>query len=260
VLIRSTGDQVVVITQPAHAVISGQLARAWGNERFGVVEPFDDVCLGALLHDVGWTDWEQAPTLNHETGLPHTFMQLSTRVHLDIWGNASSRARAFALYPALLTSMHFTGLYERFHDYERDSEEDARDARALVAHELAFQDELLATLRADRSMAAFATAEIVRRNRGLVALWDGMSLAICHGVNEPRVIRGVPAATGEADITLTPSESGVSIDPWPFSVDRLIVRADGRVLRGRYTDQDSLHQALAGAEWTTVETELIPTR
>jgi len=26
----------VVVTQPAHAWLSGQLARAWGNERFGI--------------------------------------------------------------------------------------------------------------------------------------------------------------------------------------------------------------------------------
>ncbi len=257
-LIRTSGEQVIVISQPAHAVISGQIARAWGNQRFGAVEPFDDVCLGALLHDIGWSDWEQDPTLNHETGLPHTFMQLATRVHLDIWENAARRALAFGLYPALLTSMHFTGLYERFHDYSRDSETDAREARALVARELAFQESIVAALRAQPSMAPFATDEVLRRNRGLVALWDGMSLAICHGMTEPRTFRSVPAATTDADLTLQPAEGGVSVEPWPFAVDRLTVRADGRILPGRYDDPDTMRRALADAEWTTVETVLLP--
>jgi hypothetical protein len=257
-LIRTTGEHVVVITQPAHAAISGQLARTWGNERFGAVEPFDDVCLGAVLHDIGWIDWEQAPTLNAETGLPDSFLQLPTRVHLDIWEHASRRASTFGRYPGLLTSMHFTGLYERFHDYSRDSEDDARDARALVARELTFQDATIARLRADASMARFATDEHLLRNRGLVAVWDGISLALCHGVNETRTFRGVPAAGEDVVMTLAPADRGVTVDPWPFGVDRLTVRADGRILRDRYDDEEAMQRALADAEWTSVGTVLLP--
>jgi hypothetical protein len=257
-LIRTVGEHVVVISQPAHAAISGQLARAWGNARFGAVEPFDDVCLGAVLHDIGWIDWEQAPTLNSETGLPDSFLQLPTRVHLDIWEQASRRAATFGRYPGLLTSMHFTGLYERFHDYSRDSEDDSRDARALVAHELAFQEDTIARLRADATMAGFATDEHLRRNRGLVAVWDGISLALCHGVTEPRTVRGVPAVGEDVEITFAPADDGVSVDPWPFGVERLTVRADGRVLRDRYDEQESMRQALADADWISVKTVLLP--
>src|SRR5450759_3279039 len=51
-------DGHVVVTQPAHAWLSGQLARAWGNERFGRFEPWEDVCLAAEQHDVGMTAWD----------------------------------------------------------------------------------------------------------------------------------------------------------------------------------------------------------
>lgn len=257
-LIRISGDRVILVTQPAHAAISGQLARSWGNARFGDVEPFNDVCLGALLHDIGWIDWEQSPTLNQATGLPHTFLQLSTHVHLDIWALASRRALAFGRYPALLTSMHFTGLYEQFHDYTRDSEQDARDARALVARELAFQREIIAALRDDGSSTAYAGDELIQRNRRLVALWDGMSLAICHGLSEPRTFRSAPDARDGVDLVLAPAEGGVSVDPWPFSVDRLTVRADGRILTGRYDDQEAMRRALVDAAWTTIATTLMP--
>jgi hypothetical protein len=46
----------VAVAQPAHAWISGQLARAWGNERFGAVEPLSEVCLAAEQHDVGMAE------------------------------------------------------------------------------------------------------------------------------------------------------------------------------------------------------------
>lgn len=256
-LIRIDGDRAIVITQPSHAALSGQLARAWGNELFGEVEPFDEVCLGALLHDIGWLDWEQAPTLNPSTGRPHTFLQLPTRVHLGIWESASRRSRAFGRYPALLTSMHFTGLYEQYHDYSRDSEEEARDARALVARELAFQQEVIAALRADAVTAPWAGDDVVQRNRRLVALWDGMSLAICHGVREPRTFRGAPTARDGVDLTLTPVADGIGIDPWPFSVDLLTVSVDGRLLSDQFEDQRALEDALAVAKWIRVDTMLL---
>ncbi len=259
-LIRTEADRTILIAQPAHAALSGQLARSWGNERFGPAEPFDDVCLGALLHDIGWIDWEQAPTLNLATGLPHSFLQLSTRDHLEIWETASRRASAFGRYPALLTSMHFTGLYERFHDYSRDSADDARDARALVSRELAFQQETIAALRADPTMGAYASDDLLERNRQLVALWDGMSLAICHGLAEPRTFRGVPDANGGVNLVLTPVEGAISVAPWPFSVDELTVRVDGRVVTGTHDDHDLMRQALAEASWVTVETTLLPAR
>ncbi len=49
--------------------LAGQLAHAWGNERFGDVVPFEEVCLGVEQHNVGHTAWKQAPTLNPQTGL-----------------------------------------------------------------------------------------------------------------------------------------------------------------------------------------------
>jgi hypothetical protein len=259
-LIRKVDNEVMVITQPAHAAVSGQLARAWGNEMVGSVEPFDAVVLGALLHDIGWVDWEQAPTLHPDTGLPHSFLQLGTRVHLGIWDTAARRALAFGRYPALLTSMHFTGLYERFHDYSRDTEDEARDARALVAREQEFQRELIDALRADPLMAEHATEAAIDRNRRLVALWDGMSLAICHGLADERTFRGVPATGGDIDIVMRPDASGLIVVPWPFAAETVTVRFEGRTLTGTFDDEQAMREALTAARWTTVETTLQPAR
>jgi hypothetical protein len=259
-LIRQVADGVMVITQPAHAAVSSQLARAWGNDAVGSVEPFDDVVLGALLHDIGWIDWEQAPTLNRETGLPHSFLQLGTRVHLGIWDTAARRALAFGRYPALLTSMHFTGLYERFHDYSRDTDDEARDARALVAREQAFQHAQLEALRSDPLMAAYATDTVIDRNHRLVALWDGMSLAICHGVADERTFQGVPATGGEIKVVMRPGDSGLIVDPWPFGTGAVTVHFEGRSLTGLFDNESAMREALAAARWTTVETELRPAR
>jgi hypothetical protein len=49
-LFREHTQGWIAITQPTHAWLSGQLARAWGNECFGEVAPWEEVCLGASAH------------------------------------------------------------------------------------------------------------------------------------------------------------------------------------------------------------------
>jgi hypothetical protein len=58
----------IAITQPTHAWLSGQLARAWGNERFGEVAPWEEVCLGAEQHDAGHIVWEPGPHAQSSDG------------------------------------------------------------------------------------------------------------------------------------------------------------------------------------------------
>ena len=53
-LLREDGDAVVCIGQPAHAWLSGQLARAWALDP---VEPWEEVCLAAEQHDLGMAGW-----------------------------------------------------------------------------------------------------------------------------------------------------------------------------------------------------------
>src|ERR671916_24884 len=112
-VVREHEDGLLAIGQPSHAWISGQLARAWGNERFGTVWPREEVCLGAEQHDVGMAEWDLEPELDPETGRPRSFMEMALEIHLDLWSKAPRRLRAQSRYAALLVSLHGSGLYER---------------------------------------------------------------------------------------------------------------------------------------------------
>ena len=82
-LLRELDEEAVVaIGQAAHAWVSGQIARAWGNARFGAVEPYEEVCLGAEQHDIGMALWDTEPTLNRATGRPHSFIEMPLPLHL----------------------------------------------------------------------------------------------------------------------------------------------------------------------------------
>ena len=79
---------VLAISQPAHAWISGQLLRAWA-------EPLGEpLLLGAEQHDLGWFDWEAAPTFDPETGRPHLFRHVGAATHAPIWTRGVERALA----------------------------------------------------------------------------------------------------------------------------------------------------------------------
>jgi hypothetical protein len=257
---REEPDGLVVITQPAHAWITGQLARAWGNERMGAVEPWEEVCLAAEQHDLGWVAWEAAPTLHAGTGRPPTFMQMPRLTHLAIWSSAAAAMMLQSRYAALLVSMHGTGLYAAY-DPTPDTAEERAAVVDFLAQQRAFQAALLADLRADPVYAAVATNEHIRRNQHLIAAWDRLSLALCMGVRSRRVIDEVPTAAEPTSLTLTPlagDTTRVVVAPWPFRTERVTLVFDGRRLAAPIADEAALRAALAGAPWRTIVTHLQP--
>jgi hypothetical protein len=81
-------DGALAIGQLSHAWLSGQLARAWGNDRFSAPEPREGIALGAQQHDIGWARFDLEPRFNPESGLPRTFLELTAEEHLAIWCGA----------------------------------------------------------------------------------------------------------------------------------------------------------------------------
>jgi hypothetical protein len=168
VLLVDHPEGKVAVAQPAHAWISGQLARAWAD-----VSPREEVCLAAEQHDVAWADWEREPTYDPETGYPYTFMSLDMPAKLAMWEAGPDSLLAQSRYAALLVSMHGSRLYKHL---DRS----------------AFEQEVRATLD--------ASDEEIQRNHRLVWTWDSMSLALLLGWR-PWAAEGLRM---EPDGTVTP--------------------------------------------------------
>jgi hypothetical protein len=258
VLVRSDPRGVVVIGQPSHAWISGQLARAWGNERFGAVEPFEEVCLAAEQHDIGMAMSDLDPARNPESGLPASFLQMGIPDHIELWTAAPRRLLRQSRYAALLVSLHGTRLYAH-----RDVSALPGPDRSLVLEFLEgqrrLQHHLLETLRADPRTAASAAAPLVARNSRLVGTWDTLSLALCLDY-APYTVTEVPTVEMPVEVRLVQTDppGRLSLDPWPFGTHALMVRCEGQRLAGTYADDASLREALAHAPWETLEFELVP--
>jgi hypothetical protein len=241
-VLRRDGDAVIAIGQPAHAWLSGQLARAWGNERFGAVEPWEEVCLAAEQHDVGMAAWDGAPALNPQTGLPRSFMELPLDVHLEIWSRAAPLVLPQSRYAAMLVSMHGTALYER-RNLVRLQPDEVERVQAFMSEQRALQAQLRASLGADPAAVA--------RNQRLVWTWDSLSLGLLLDW-APFELEAVPTADGETDIAVRDT----TLEPWPFAADRVALRCEGRRLAGTFADEATLGVALAAAEWVTLNFEL----
>lgn len=250
----------IAITQPMHALVSGQLARAWGNEQFGEVAPWEEVCLGAEQHDVGHTPWEQAPRLNPQTGLPYSFFEMPRLWHLQLWSTAPRLVLPQGRYAALLVSLHGTGLYEHY-DATSDPPEIAEAVQNYLAEARAFQKAMLASLRADAYYGSYATDEVVTRNQQLVRAWDALSLFICFGGTQMRSVQHLPTSTAPTTVTLTPRDDDPAtliVAPWPFRSVQVRLVYEGRRLAETFSNETSMREALEQAPWMTLETTLLP--
>ena len=253
-----------MIGQPAHAWVSGQLARAWGNAAFPAPVPREPFCLAAEQHDVGWADADLAPTAGPD-GLPLSFMQQPRPAHVAIWRGAAGRLLAQSRYAALLVSLHGTSLYERV-----DATAEPPDVAAAIHDYLAGERALQSAL------AAGLDPTEVDRNRRLLLALDRLSLMLCHG--RGTTLDDVPGARGPATIRVEPAAEGAAdpaarddravppdaptarfaLEPWPFAAAAVVVGCEARRLEGSFGDDEALRAAFAAAPWVPLRWELSP--
>jgi hypothetical protein len=248
VLVRSEDGGALAIGQLSHSWLSGQLARAWGNERFQPPEPFEDVVLGAQQHDVGWALYDLEPRLNEDTGLPRGFLETTVEEHLAIWKDAPDRLISQSLDAALVVSMHGRSLSQL-----RAAASGGEDTRLLEQH-IAAERVRQARLQERLGMSE-AQAERTRRQ---MWTWDGMSLALCLDWR-PFTVADVPSREGPVELELRDRDDGSCVvDPWPFAAAPVRVHCEARRLDGSFSDRLELREALATARPVRLEYVLEP--
>src|SRR5581483_6989650 len=242
-VLRHDDRGVLAIGQASHAWLSGQLARAWGNDRFPALEPHEEVCLAAEQHDVGMAAWDLAPTRNPDTGLPLGCTEMPIGTHMQLWRAGPERLITQSRYAALLVAMHGRRLYE-MRDRTRMAPDEADQVRAFLSDSRTFEKTLRQSLAVSEHQ--------IQRNSDLIWTWDFLSLALCLDW-APCTAKAVPTANGPEDLRLN---ADGSLNPWPFKAEALTVRAEGRRLSERYATDEELAAALTNARWETVAFEL----
>jgi hypothetical protein len=177
-LLREEDDGVLAIGQASHAWVSGQLARAWRD----VGPRREEVCLAAEQHDVGWAVWDLRPTLDPETGLPHTFLTVDLATRLRIWREAPWKLVSQSVYAALLVSLHGTRLLAG-----------QAGAEEYLAEQAELQRRWALAAQADEAQTA--------AHRDLLRAWDELSLALCLRWDDAERLDPWPFAADELDVS-----------------------------------------------------------
>src|SRR5438105_13350642 len=137
VILREEQDQLVLVRQVDHSMLSGWLAACWGAGPWERPQPYSSCVVGARMHDVIWVTWDESLPCGPD-GRPYNFRDVSRRVILPYQERGIDAVEALDPYAGLLTSLHFSGFYHSHWGWQAGSvDEDDREAvDAHVRHEL----------------------------------------------------------------------------------------------------------------------------
>jgi hypothetical protein len=259
------GNEYFLFAQDDHARLSGSLAEQWGNARFSQPRPRQAVIEGIALHDSGWPLHDNEPTLDG-SGLPLHVFATPIPVAVRVWAESVRRAQEVNPYSGLLVSIHVFALSAIA--WQHYSDPDQRQQSAKELFELnKFQQLQIETqetirrslgLRTDMALqlglAPRRTSEeedLLRANYQLLRAMDQVSLALLCGGRPFSTIEDVSPHPGAepADFRVGyPSEWMVTINPWPFAIERIDVELPFRRVPARvYTSMDVFRAAYAAA-------------
>jgi hypothetical protein len=108
-IVRDAGSSWQVVLQTDHADLSADLARAWQ----GLTAARESVILATERHDDGWAVWEQAPTVEPDSGKPLNFLDVHISAHLAFYRACITAVTDHDPYAGLLISMHGAGIYRQ---------------------------------------------------------------------------------------------------------------------------------------------------
>ncbi|MEX2404457.1 MAG: DUF3891 family protein [Balneolales bacterium] len=255
-IVRDETSHNLLISQPAHAWISGQLAGQWGANGFTRPGPWDDLCFAVTNHDAGWVHWEMEPALNPNTGLPYDFKNIPIADHFRIWDEGPLKTELVNRYSALLVSRHVTGL-SRMHDFSKDPGPIHKRARVFRNKQDELQKRLIGSMVNDSFYHRFISDDLLKTHQKLISVFDYLSLIICMGSISRETINNIPHQSGIAALTIAMGEQNTFVvNPWPFMEPEFNVRCDARQLTGKYTKQADLSLGIREADTVSFKAKL----
>lgn len=239
----------LAVTQQSHAQMCGQLAEAWGNDRFPRPDTAPDLLLAAAGHELGMLEWDREPTLDPSSGLPASVKRMDPAEHLPLRRLSPERVARRSEYAALLCSLHHTSFYSEPSMLRR-----LRRRHRLVHGYLTDERERQRALRARLEPG---TVELARDWR-LVRCWDAISHVLLLDRSPERVANVPIDADRRGEISIRRSGEAYSLDPWPFGAAEVSAGARGHLLERTYDDRDEMLSALAAAPGVELTYTLVP--
>jgi hypothetical protein len=265
-----------ISTMREHLELCGILGRAFGNDQFERLSPFDEVIYVIDNHDRGWDYYDTRPGLDSDMHLP--YLMSKTPVPASVKTNKGSPDFNETHHPycGLISSMHSWGLYNRRYGFTQfvvrtrqstsitvqDAFRPLRDA--MLAGELERQQRLKKQLAENPATSGWLAENHVFQNYKQLTFIDTLSLYfhLYHaGERGEETFIHVPKSA-EEDSTVTVkklADDRYSLDPFPFRESLKLT------CRGRYAmpfpadfNEEGLGAALAALPTDRQTYHLVP--
>lgn len=231
------GDTLLLVTQPDHAHLAGELLALWRAGDLPDHPRRADLLFAVREHDNGWREADAAPRWDPARGLPHDFMTLPRAERIEVWERGPCRFAAERPYAALLIARHALNLFG-----DRREEEDWDRL-------LDFLEDFSAGLLAGTG----ATREELEADYPFVDLADLVSLTACTRRSEPAVRHGLR-------IEPRPGDGELRLEPFPLAGTTTFRVPCRRIPRRDYRGDADLGGELATARWEEMSVRIAPVR
>ncbi len=228
-IVNQTDTGWDIIFQPAHALLSTQLAGRWKQDP----NPprWWDTLVAVAQHDNGWQEWEQEPKLT-EAGQPMNFINMPPPDAIAQWERGIARGRHQSRWVGLLISCHATSLYS------------GREGEVKVLDE--FLERQKAQQKKWQTELGVSDDEVAVAYRW-IRFFDWLSLVLCWQrlpTNGSPIELGI-GPDGVKYEARAAANQQVTISPYPFTDDTFDVNVEVRTVHQRsYTDPDVFKAAL----------------
>jgi hypothetical protein len=235
------GKPRLAIMMHEHTALSGQFARAFGNDRFEPVKPDDLMFFIVLHHDEGWAEFDRNPVTDENTGLPYNLIETPAE-HITVTSRRSPQFNERQHpYCGLMSSMHSWGLYNGRYGLsnlvliDRIPLQDRSLAERMLDGELNRQKRLKAKIATDPQTAGWLEEGHLFQNYKQLQFFDTLALYFNRTHPSERVeqkFEHVPLnARRDFSITVRPREPSVyEMSPYPFAANSAEFAFAGRLI------------------------------
>jgi hypothetical protein len=244
----------LAIMMHEHTALSGQFARAFGNDRFETIEPKDLMVYVIAHHDEGWAEFDRDPVTDENTGLPYNLVETPAKYITVTSRRSPDFNQRHHPYCGLLSSMHSWGLYNGRYGIsnlvliDRFPPQDRPLVDKMLAAELERQNRLKAEMAHDPQASAWLDEAHVFQNYKQLQFCDTLALYFNRTHEAARVeqtFARVPLnAREDVTVTIRPREPGLyELSPYPFTAHQSEFAFAGRYI------EPGLHEKNGG--WAT---------
>lgn len=173
-IIRTSGNNLYLITQPDHAGLAAAIAAAYRKDYFRGISRYEEVQHAVLHHDDCWTQADQQILIHAGTGLPYSFDDYPAGPKIRFYQEGIDHIARYSGYAGLLCSLHFAWFFRE------DRTEAGRD---YYLSEQARQE----NLKKELQITGEAASRELDFHFRLLQFCDNLSLYIC--LNEPGCAR-----------------------------------------------------------------------